>query len=180
MFFETLILLPAFLNDCLAAAATLIDILIFLFSLHRCTIQIRQGCNGISKKLGSVLQKFHKVISNPSPENTTIISKRSMNETLALTLAQTGRIFVSNMNRSEAWRTAKTFTNSIGIRVKQFAAQHMDEKGNRYDGYEFVIIQDVPITSFGSICPSCGEVLVLKCGRCGKSLNDAISAKKTA
>jgi hypothetical protein len=126
------------------------------------------------------LQKFHKVISNPSPENTTIISKRSMNETLALTLAQTGRIFVSNMNRSEAWRTAKTFTNSIGMRVKQFAAQHVDEKGNRYDGYEFVIVQDIPINSFSNVCPSCGENLILKCGKCGKTLPNAFSKKETA
>jgi hypothetical protein len=126
------------------------------------------------------MQKFHKVITNPSPENTTIISKRNMNETLALTLAQTGRIFVSNMNRSEAWRTAKTFTNSIGMKVKQFAAQHIDEKGNRYDGYEFVIIQDIPLDGFPKICPSCGESLVLKCGRCGKILSDASSSKKAA
>ena len=178
MFFETLILLPAFLNDCLAAAATLIDIIDLFF--HRCTIQIRQGCNGISEKLGIVLQKFHKVITNPSPENTTIVSKRSLNETLALTLAQTGRIFVSNMNRSEAWRTAKTFTDSIGMRVKQFAAQHVDEKGNRYDGYEFVIIQDISLGGFPKLCPSCAESLVLKCGRCGKILSDATSQKKAA
>ena len=121
------------------------------------------------------MQKFHKVITNPSTENTTIISKRSMNETLALTLAQTGRIFVSNMNRSEAWRTAKTFTNSIGMRVKQFAAQHVDEKGNRYDGYEFVIVQDIPINSFSNVCPSCAESLVLKCAKCGKVLPNASS-----
>ena len=126
------------------------------------------------------MQKFRKVITNPSPENTTIISKRSMNETLALTLAQTGRIFVSNMNRSEAWRTAKTFTKSIGLRVKQFAAQHIDEKGNRYDGYEFVIIQDIPMDGFPKFCANCGESLVLKCGKCGKALPDAFSEKKTA
>jgi hypothetical protein len=134
----------------------------------------------ISEKLALVIQKLHKVVTNPSAENTTIISKRSMNENLALTLAQTGRIFVSNMSRAEAWRTAKTFTQSIGIKVKQFAAQHIDEKGNRYDGYEFVVIQDVPLDGFPKICPSCGESLVLKCGRCGKSLPDAISQKETA
>jgi hypothetical protein len=127
-----------------------------------------------------VIQKLHKVITNPTPENTTIISKRSMNETLALTLAQTGRIFVSNMNRAEAWRTAKLFTKSIRIKVKQFAAQHVDEKGNRYDGYEFVVIQDVPLDHFSKICPSCGESLVLKCGRCGKALDDALSSEKAA
>lgn len=94
-----------------------------------------------------------------------------MNETLALTLAQTGRIFVSNMDRSEAWRTAKTFSSSLGMRVKQFAAQHVDEKGNRYDGYEFVIVQDILInSSFLKACPACGEGLVLKCPRCGKSI----------
>jgi hypothetical protein len=128
-----------------------------------------------------VLQrKLHKVITNPTPDNTTIISKRSMNETLALTLAQTGRIFVSNMNRSEAWRTAKTFTNSIGTRVKQFAAQHVDEKGNRYDGYEFVIVQDIPISSFSSVCPGCGESLVLKCGKCGKTMSNASGSPQTS
>jgi hypothetical protein len=135
---------------------------------------------GSRKSSGSVLQKFHKVITNPSPENTTIISKRSMNETLALTLAQTGRIFVSNMNRSEAWRTAKTFTNSIGMRVKQFAAQHVDEKGNRYDGYEFVIVQDIPISNFSRVCPGCGESLVLKCGKCGKTLSNASGSPQTS
>jgi hypothetical protein len=103
-----------------------------------------------------------------------------MNETLALTLAQTGRIFVSNMNRSEAWRTAKTFTDSIGMRVKQFAAQHVDEKGNRYDGYEFVIVHDVPINSFSNVCPGCGESLVLKCGKCGKTLSNASGSPQTA
>jgi hypothetical protein len=127
-----------------------------------------------------VIQKLHKVITNPSAENTTIISKRSMNETLSLTLAQTGRIFVSNMNRAEAWRSAKTFTKNIGIKVKQFAAQHVDEKGNRYDGYEFVVVQDVPLDGFPKICPSCGESLVLKCGRCGRTLPDAISQKEAA
>ena len=124
------------------------------------------------------MQKLHKVITNPTPESTTIISKRCMNETLALTLAQTGRIFVSNMNRAEAWRSAKTFTKSIGIKVKQFAAQHVDEKGNRYDGYEFVVIQDVPLNAFSKICPSCGESLVLKCGRCGKALSIATSSQE--
>jgi hypothetical protein len=103
-----------------------------------------------------------------------------MNETLALTLAQTGKIFVSNMNRSEAWRTAKTFTNSIGMRVKQFAAQHVDEKGNRYDGYEFVIVQDIPISNFSRICSGCGESLVLKCGKCGKTLSNASGSPQTS
>ena len=126
------------------------------------------------------MQKFHKVITNPTPENTIIISKRSMNETLALTLAQTGRIFVSNMNRSEAWRTAKTFTNSLGMKVKQFAAQHIDEKGNRYDGYEFIIAQDVSINSFPKVCPRCVESLVLNCGKCGKTLTDALNQTETA
>lgn len=102
-----------------------------------------------------------------------------MNETLALTLAQTGRIFVSNMNRSEAWRTAKTFSTSLGLRVKQFSAQHVDEKGNRYDGYEFVIVQDIPINGFSNVCPSCGESLVLKCGKCGKTLSNASGSAQT-
>jgi hypothetical protein len=140
----------------------------------------KEGLQWDLGKAHLVYQKLHKVITNPRPENTTIISKRSMNETLALTLAQTGRIFVSNMNRAEAWRTAKTFSNSIGIKVKQFSAQHVDEKGNRYDGYEFVVIQDVPLDDFPKICPSCGESLVLKCGRCGKALDDALSSEKAA
>jgi hypothetical protein len=62
-------------------------------------------------------------------------------------------------------------------KVKEFAAQHVDEKGNRYDGYEFVI---VPINRFSNACQSCGESLVLKCGKCGKTLPNAVSKKETA
>jgi hypothetical protein len=97
-----------------------------------------------------------------------------MNDTLALTLAQTGRIFVSNMNRREAWHTAKTFTISMGMRVKQFAVQHVDEKGNRYDGYELLIVQDIPINSFSNVCPSYGEAPSFKVRQAWKDIEQQL------
>ena len=42
------------------------------------------------------------------------------------------------------------------MRVRQFAAQHVDEKGNRYDGYE-LIVQDIPISNFSRVCTACGK-----------------------
>jgi hypothetical protein len=47
-----------------------------------------------------------------------------------------------------AWRSAKTFTKRIGIKVKQIAAQHIDKRGTALMADEFVTIKMFHSTDF--------------------------------
>ena len=99
-----------------------------------------------------------KVFRNATPENTVLVSKRAMNESLSLLLAEQGAIFVSNVERREAWRMENRFSKLLGIKVRGFNGEHQHQ-GSTYPGYWFKVIPNIPMGGYPARCYQCGAEL---------------------
>ena len=95
--------------------------------------------------------RFHKIVRNPTPENTLVITRRTLNESYAVMLAESGKIFVSDLERRQAWRTAKRLSELLKVQVRQSLAVHIAD-GKEYSGYEFKIAGELK-------CPHCKSVI---------------------
>ena len=71
--------------------------------------------------------KYHKVITKPASEKETTMTKRTFNMNLSIALAESGSIFISNLDRREAWRMEQRFSKLLGEKVKAFHMLYEDD-----------------------------------------------------
>lgn len=80
-----------------------------------------------------------------------VVTRKTLNETYAAIMAESGSVFVSDLGRKEAWRINQRLTELLKVSTKYFQAVHRAD-GMEYSGYEFKLAGMLR-------CPRCGTVI---------------------